>query len=231
MDEIQSGAFKPNAALPSIERIALRMGVSQMTVRQAIKCLCDLGVLYSLQGKGTFVTGMKVKKEFRRVLSFTEETRAHGATPHSKLISFNIEKPTKETRDALGLRPKEKVYRLRRVRFADSLPIGIECSCLAVKVLPHLMESFDPESSLYEELARDYGIQLAITDEVVEVGRANPEESRLLQITPHSPVFLFTRVSFRENGQPIEHVKSTYRGDRYKIVNRLMRAQREVFPP
>jgi GntR family transcriptional regulator len=62
---------------------------------------------------------------------------------------------------------------------------------------------------------------------VVEVGKASAEDARLLQIAPQSPIFLFTRVSYLENGTPVEHVKSVYRGDKYKIVNRLMRMKRE----
>jgi GntR family transcriptional regulator len=108
------------------------------------------------------------------------------------------------------------------------LPIGIECSCLSASVCPDLKESFDPDTSLYEKLASRYGIQLTITEEVIEVGKANAEEARLLKIPRQSPVFLFTRVSFGEDGRPVEHVKSTYRGDRYKIVNRLMRTKRAV---
>lgn len=225
MAQIQSGVFKPSVPLPSIQSIAAHMGVSQMTVRQAIKSLCELGMIYSRQGKGTFLSEVKLEKEFRHVLSFTEETRAHGATPHSRLVSFTVQMPTPETRQALGLNHKEKVFRLHRVRYADSLPIGIECSCLAVRVCPNLLETFDPDTSLYEKLAGDYGIQLMITEEVIEVGKANAEEAKLLQIPRHSPVFLFTRISFRDNGKPVEHVKSTYRGDHYKIVNRLMRSE------
>ncbi len=226
--QIQSGAFKPSEPLPSIQKIAAQMGVSQMTVRQAVKSLCELGIIYSRQGKGTFISGAKLEKEFRHVLSFSEEARAHGATPHSRLLSFNIQPPTQETKSALSLADAEMVFRLRRVRFEDSMPIGIECSCLAVSACPSLMETFNPETSLYEKLSGEYGIQLTITEEVIEVGKANAEEARLLQIPRQSPVFLFTRVSFREDGQPIEHVRSTYRGDRYKIVNRLMRTRRAV---
>jgi GntR family transcriptional regulator len=43
-----------------------------------------------------------------------------------------------------------------------------------------------------------------------------------------SPVFLFTRTGYGENGRPLEYVKSMYRGDRYKIVQRLTRAKHDV---
>jgi GntR family transcriptional regulator len=69
-----------------------------------------------------------------------------------------------------------------------------------------------------------------VTNEVIEVGKASEEEAQLLEIAPESPVFLFTRLSFLESGKPVEHVTSVYRGDRYKIVNRLMRNKRELLP-
>lgn len=231
LEQIKSGELKPGEPLPSIEKIAALMGVSQMTVRQAVRALCELGVIYSRQGKGTFISGIKLDRDFRQVLSFSEETAARGATPHSKSLSFRIQAPSQETRDALALPETEQVYCLRRVRYADELPMGIECSCLPVRLCPSLIEYYNPETSLYQELATRYGIQMMVTDEVIEVAKASAEEARLLEIPPQSPVFLFTRVSYLENGQPAEHVKSVYRGDRYRIVNRLMRAKRELITP
>jgi GntR family transcriptional regulator len=227
MEQIRSGELKPGEPLPSIQQIATRMGVSQMTVRQAVGALCELGVIYSRQGKGTFISGIKLERDFRQVLSFSEETQARGAMPSSKLLAFRIQAPAQEVIDALGLRDGEKVFNLHRVRCSDSVPMGIESSCLPVQLCPGLIETFDPTTSLYVELAHQYGIQLMVTDEVVEVGKAGVEDARLLQIAPQSPVFLFTRVSYLENGTPVEHVKSIYRGDKYKIVNRLMRQKRE----
>jgi GntR family transcriptional regulator len=230
LEQIQSGAFSPTEPLPSIQKIAARMGVSQMTVRQAVKSLIELGFIYSRQGKGTFISGIKLERDFRQVLSFTEETISRGAIPHSRLISFRIQAPSQETRAALALGPEEKVFRLRRVRYANSLPMGIECSCLPVHLCPDLLETFDPATSLYQRLAEHYGIQLMVTKEVIEVGKANAEEARLLQAALKSSVFLFTRISFLEGGKAVEHVKSVYRGDRYKIVNRLVRSNRELLP-
>jgi GntR family transcriptional regulator len=201
-----------------------------MTVRQAVKSLCDMGVIYSKQGKGTFISRTKLERDFRQVLSFSEETRSRGATPNSQLISFRIQSPSRETQEALNLKPNDKVFRLRRVRFADSLAMGIESSCLPVSLCPDLLETFDPRTSLYQKLAEQYKIHLVVTNEVIEVGKATEEEARLIGIEPQSPVFLFTRLSFLENGRPIEHVKSVYRGDRYKIVNRLVRSRPELRP-
>jgi GntR family transcriptional regulator len=228
LDQIQSGEFKPGTPMPSIERLAQRMGVSQMTVRQAMRALADHGVIYSRQGKGTFISGIKLERDFRQVLSFTEEATSHGAKPSSKVLSFESQEPNQKVKDALALKKRDRVYALRRVRYGDSVPMAIECSYLPAQLYPALMEKFDPATSLYEELSADYGVQLAVTDEVIEVGKANDSEARLLEIASQSPVFLFTRTSYLEDGTPAEYVNSVYRGDLYKVVNRLMRMRRNM---
>lgn len=225
MHQIHSGEYRPGQPLPSLQEIAARLGVSQMTARQAIRALCDQGLMYSKQGKGTFVSAFKHERNFRQVLSFTEEMRARGSAPSSKVLSFRVEAGNREVRTALDLSPGQKVFRLRRIRYSDGRPMGIECSCLPQQICPDLIDNFDPSTSLYQVLAERYGIQMEVTDEVVEVGKATAEEAALLKVATGSPVFLFTRTGYGENGKPLEYVKSMYRGDRYKIVQRLTRAK------
>jgi len=223
MDQIRSGAFKPSDPLPSVEKIASRYGVSLMTARQAVRSLCDLGVIYSKQGKGTFLSRTKVEKNFRRVLSFTEEMKQRGSIPCSRVLFLRLGAPSRGVRKALELNAGEKIYCLHRLRIADGVPMGVERSWLPALACPDLPRAFEPNASLYRILAERYGIQMHSANEVVEVGKASAEEARLLRIAPRSPVFLFTRTSFLESGMPTEYVKSTYRGDRYQFVNRLTR--------
>lgn len=227
MNLIRSSAISSSQPIPSVQEIAVRMGVSQMTARQAIKALCDLGVLYTRQGKGTFVSGIKHARDFRQVHSFTEEMKGRGAVPSSEVLSFRLQAGSHEVRKALQLEAGQKVFRLRRIRFSDGHPLGIECSCLPQAVCPELLDSYDPTTSLYRELAGRYRIRMEVTDEVVEVGKATAEEAPLLRVEPGSPVFLLTRLSYSESGEPVEYVRSTYRGDRYKIINRLTRAKQD----
>jgi GntR family transcriptional regulator len=228
IDQVRRGELKPGEPISSTQEIAARLNVSPMTARQAIKAMCDLGFIYSRQGKGTFVSEIKHEKDFRQVLSFTEEMLGKRSVPSSKVLSFRVQPGSQAALAALGLSAGQKVCRLRRVRYSNALPMGIECSCLPLQIFPDLVETFDPASSLYLTLARKYGIQIAITDEVVEVGKATAEEAQLLRIAIGSPVFLFARTSYLEEGTPVEYVESTYRGDRYKIVNRLTRANRDL---
>ncbi len=228
-ERIRLGELKAGDPIPSEQEISTRLGVSRMTARLAIKSLCELGIVYSEQGKGTFVSGLKLEKNFRQVLSFTEEMERSGRQPRSRVLSFEIVPAEVEVAQALGLKRHEKVIALRRLRIADSVPMGAECSHVPVRLVPDLMDFFDPSTSLYRILSERYGIQIAIADEIVEAELAQAGDARLLRIREGSPVFAFTRTSYVQQGQPVEYVRSTYRGDRYKIVNRLTRLNRDFF--
>lgn len=229
LGQIRSGVLKPGKPVPSEQEISARLRISRMTARQALKSLCELGVAYSLRGKGTFVSEIKLEKNFRQALSFSEEMQARGSRPQSRVLQFEITDASPEVIGALRLPPDgEKVVSLRRVRLGGSSPMGIEWSRMPLRLVPDLPERFDPQGSLYRALHELYGIGIAVTEEMVEASVAGAEESRLLGIKKGSPVFMFTRTSYVRSGQPVEYVKSTYRGDRYKLVNRLTRSDNGV---
>ncbi|MFZ0589200.1 MAG: GntR family transcriptional regulator [Bryobacteraceae bacterium] len=226
-ERIRLGELKAGDPIPSEQEISTRLGVSRMTARLAIKSLCELGIVYSEKGRGSFVSGLKLDKNFRQVLSFTEEMGLSGRRAQSRVLGFEMVPAEADAAEALGLKRHENVVRLRRLRIADSVPMGIECSHLPARLCPDLKDTFDGRTSLYQTLYERYGIQMAIADEIVEAGLAEREEARLLRIREGSPVFSFTRTSYVQQGQPVEYVKSTYRGDRYRIVTRLMRLNPE----
>lgn len=228
-ERIRFGDLKAGDPLPSEQEIATRLGVSRMTARLAIKSLCELGIVYSERGKGTFVSGLKMEKNFRQVLSFTEEMQLSGRHPRSRVLSFEAVPAADDIAEALNLCSTDEVFRLQRLRIADSFPMGIECSHIPARLCPDLMQTFDARNSLYQLLSDRYRIQMAIADEVVEASLAGTEEAKLLRIRKGSPVFVFTRTSYVQQGQPVEYVKSVYRADRYRMVNRLTRFNREFF--
>jgi GntR family transcriptional regulator len=221
--EIRSGRLKAGDALLSEQQLSAQFGVSRMTARQALQSLCSLGVAYRQQGKGTFVSKIKFEINFRHVQSFTEQMSALGFSVTSKVLSLGVVPASPQVAAALHVAPQSEIIRLHRLRMAATLPIAIELSHLPSHLCPGLAEHFGPKDSLYETLARSYGIHIQVADETVEVGLAGVEEAHLLRVHKGSPLFFFTRVTYLADGQPIEYVKSRYRADRYKIVNRLVR--------
>jgi len=224
LEQIRSGSLKVGQPVPSEQELAQHMGVSRMTARQALKSLCHLGVAYSQRGKGTFVARAKLEKDFRQVLSFSEEIRERGLHPRSRVLAFKAITPASEVAEALHLSAGQQVFFLKRVRLADSVPLCVESTHIPAGLCPDLKAKFDPHDSLYEALFSLYGIQFDAADEVAEAAIASSEEAKLLRIRKGAPVFHFTRTAYLPGGAPAEFVSSTYRGDRCKVVSRLTRA-------
>lgn len=221
LDQIHSGALRPGQSIPSEPELAGSLGVSRMTARQAVKALCDAGVTYSQRGLGTFVSGSKQVKTSTELLSFTQETKTSGSRPTSRVLAFEEVPANSELSGALHLTPRANVFRLKRVRIAGSVPMSIEECFLPSKLCPKLLDVFDPRTSLYQVLSQKYGMRMTAADEVAEASLAHAEEARLLQIKKGAPVFLLKRITYADSSQPVEFVRSVYRGDRWKLVSRL----------
>ena len=54
-DEIRKGVYQKGDMLPSESELIKTMGVSRVTVRQALQCLAEAGIIETRQGKGSVV--------------------------------------------------------------------------------------------------------------------------------------------------------------------------------
>ncbi len=56
-ERIVSGEYPPRSAIPSITRLCQETGLAVGTVRKAIAVLVDEGLVSTVPGKGSYVTG------------------------------------------------------------------------------------------------------------------------------------------------------------------------------
>jgi GntR family transcriptional regulator len=103
--------------------------------------------------------------------------------------------------------------------------MAIELLHVPRRLLPELRREQLEGTSFYELLAR-HGIVVASGIQTIEPTVTSDEEARILGVPVHAPAFLFERVSESEDGEPVEFVRSVYRGDRYRLVTELRRPRR-----
>src|ERR1700730_6154373 len=85
-DRVTSGEWRPGDRIPTIRQLCELYGVSRITVVQALDTLSREGAVTRWQGKGIFVGQLRAGESRLPLLSFTEETVAHGATPSSRTL-------------------------------------------------------------------------------------------------------------------------------------------------
>jgi GntR family transcriptional regulator len=151
--------------------------------------------------------------------------RAQGLEPTSRLLDMEYVAAGVELGERLGIRASAKVLRISRLRLANGEPMAIETTHLSQQRFPNLRKLLTRYSSLYTALAQEYGVHLAEAEETIETALATPTEAGLLGTDTGLPMLLLSRHSIDTDGEPVEWVRSVYRGDRYKFVARLRRPE------
>ncbi|MDI3298041.1 MAG: GntR family transcriptional regulator [Bacillota bacterium] len=225
LEAIQGGELPVGARLPSERELAERFGVSRMTGRRALQELVELGLAERQVGRGSFVVQVKVRQQLQGLTSFTEDMRALGMRPSSRVLDVARRLPDAEAQRLLGLRRGEPVLYLKRLRLADGRPMALEINHLPLVRLPGL-ESLPREAlegSLYELFGSRWDRRPASATQTLEADLAGPEEARLLEVRPGAPILRITRLSRDQDGIPLEFVRSYYPGDRYRFQAELRR--------
>ncbi|MBW7882041.1 MAG: GntR family transcriptional regulator [Caldilineaceae bacterium] len=216
MAEIRDGLYESHQRLPSERELAEQYGVSGMTVRQALLALVREGVIYTRVGKGTFVAEPKIDQQLRTLTGFSQDVRARGGRPVSRVLGAHVVNADPEVAAALRVAPHSEVIRLARLRLADELPLAIEVTHLPFLRFPDLLTHDFAVESLYGVLEQEYGVALTVAEQAIEAAVAEPYECDMLNLAPPAAVMRMQRLTIDSAGTPVEYVVSTYRGDRYK---------------
>ena len=214
--QIKDGVYKPDQCLPSERDFCLIYGTTRMTVRHALNDLEVEGVVYRLQGKGTFVTGAKLVQPLMQVTGFTEDMQRRGKIPSSRLLYAGVQKANHVIASDLGIGLGQDYILIRRLRFADGVPRAIEETALSYELCSAILDEDLGRESMYGRL-RALGLKLVTGDQYMEAALADAEQAELLKIQKGAPVMHIERHVANENGQPVEATYSTYRGDQYRF--------------
>ena len=217
---ITSGEWQPEIKIPSERDLCQQIGVSRVTIRQAIQVLEEDGLLCRIQGKGTFVTKPKIEIDSRELVSFTASMSKRGIRPIGRVLDFGRIPANRHVARALGIELATRVYRVRRLRFANSLPLTIELAFFPCDRCSGL-EEVDLATTSIHRLLEDMGIQIKTAYQTLEAVAATPEEAEILNVEPGFPLMLIQRRGFDVEGQAVEFSKDLFRGDCSRFVSNL----------
>ncbi len=213
---IRQGVIDNGEALPSERDLATALGVSRVTVRNALALLVKDGLLVQRPGAGTYVS-FRFEQPLSKLTGFTEDMLSRGKKPTVKWLDRSSGIASPEEALALRLSPGAHVSRLYRIRFADGVPLCLERAVLPRKILPN---PGTLEFSLYVELEKR-GLRPVRALQKLRAQLVEGESAQLLQVRSGSACLYIERCSFAEDGREIEFVRSIYRGDSYDFIAEL----------
>jgi GntR family transcriptional regulator len=214
-EKIRKGEYAKGDQIASERELMELYQVSRSTVRDAVDCLVNEGLLARKHGSGTFVADPTMKLGLMRLTSFTEDMRERHLVPSSILIAKEVQIPSQSIQTQLGLISGDKVLMVRRLRFADGIPMSLNISYFILEVCPGLVDENLENQSVYEVLENKFGIRIARAEQIIRADSASEYQAKMLNVKTGAPILVIEGVVYLEDGRPIEHLCSIYRSDRY----------------
>ncbi len=213
----------PHEMLPPERELATRFEVSRMTIRQALRSLTDDGLIYAVRGVGTFVTEPKVSKDLA-LSSFSEDMRARGLRPGSRLLTAEAVDADAAVAKDLGIEPGAPAYRLERLRSADDVPVAHEQAYLPARLFPRLLDQ-NLDGSLYDLMERRFRIRVERAQQTTRAVNLGKHLADLLGVPARTAALHVRRIGIDSQGRIVERTDTLYRGDRYDFSATIRRAR------
>jgi len=218
MEKIELEKYKPGDKLPTEEELCEKYNLSRTTVRNALKDLENKGLIRRERSLGTFVSLSKISQGPKTLKSFTEDMIDRGYTPYSKELERKVIKSYGIVSKKLQIEDGERVIYIKRLRFANNKPMGIQEAFLPYSRFPTLLSEVEEVQSLYSLLKEKYNIVIKSAKETYRAVLLNEVEAKLLDSPDNSPAFYVERIGFDLNERPIEFVKSLMKADKYEVT-------------
>ncbi|KZO01790.1 GntR family transcriptional regulator [Pseudobacillus badius] len=204
--------------IPSERQLMDEYEVSRSTVREAVAHLVREGIVEKVHGKGTFISSKVIQDWLGSLTSTTETIRKMGMEPGARLITHGIIEPPEEIVEATGL---QKAYFIKRVRYANDIPLAIELQYYPVDIGSQLAKFDIDKGTLFDLMEENLGIQLAEAEQLITSGFLSAEDAELLEVADSFNVLNTERKLMDHSGRLIEYYVASFRSDMYSFRIKL----------
>lgn len=205
LDAIYRKELKHYQKIPSEAALAEKYNISRITVRNAITELVEEGVLIRKQGKGTFVSGATLERDFKTIVGYSESMKIQGYTPSRVILEKKIvHDDSNLIRPLLNIKEAESFIYIKRLLLANDEPLILENTYYPLKY-SILMEKDISNISTYQLLKDSLGIAPFKAQRTIGTHFADKETAKLLGVKERASLLVIHENVYLENGEPLHY--------------------------
>ncbi len=221
---IKAKELVPGTLMPSEQEICEKLRISRTVVRQAMGELERKGLVTKQNGKRSTVAYPIYNGSLMQNLQgFYEDAVSKGQKPTTRVLDLRVEPAKGEVAEALKLKEGVPVIMINRLRFLDGEPEVLVVTYITESKCAGLINEDLNNQSLYELLARKFGLIIAQGQRTVQAIALDRADAKLLALRSKSPALLLKSIGLLETGEPLEYFVAKHRGDRSKFHMNLIR--------
>lgn len=222
-DGILAGRHAPGSRVPSESALGSQYGVSRITVRQALSALQQEGLIYTRQGKGSFVSRPKAFQNVSTLQGFGEQMATLGYEVLNQLQDLREVPASTRVAERLGVSAGEPVTQIQRVRLLDREPVSVEWTWVRLALGRLLAQADLIGRDIFLILENDCGVPLGHADLALDAVPADADTAQALRIAVGDPVLRIERLTHDHHGQPVDYEFLYFRGDTFQYRFRVDR--------
>ena len=209
LKNINNGVYKEGQMVDSEPTLVKKLGVSRVTVREAIRGLVEENILQKQQGRGTFVIQQPLFDRFQSGIGFSKETIASNTVHSEKNVKVTSIVPSNKILADLHLPPNSEVWFVSRLRLVDDKPMAVEHEYFAKNIVLTLPRK-NAESSIHDYLETQ-GISSSHVDQIIETVEADGNIAKQLEVEQKTPLARIYLIAYLKNGTPFNCGYTYYR--------------------
>ena len=216
-EKVENGEWRSNEMIPSENELASSYGISRMTARSVITQLVAEGILYRVQGKGTFVCEDKIEMASLSYAGIRSQLEKKGYDVETRLLEVHQIPAKGSTAQCLGVAPGTMLYEIKRIRIANRLPISYHHSFIPAAICKGL-ENYDlQKEQLCDIMSAHYGLRRTYSIETLESYLADEQKADILGVGYGFPLILLQDIIFDTARVAFEYSRIYFRGDKVTL--------------
>ncbi len=222
-EKIFSSQYKAGDVLPTESSLCEEYQSSRVTIRRAINELINENILERGFGMTARVKSTPVPRSLNHLGGLHEELTQAGIMCFSYILNAEIIKADNNLAQKLHLAVDNDLYKIERLRYANSSPLCYQKIFLPVALCPDLDEKKLAKVSLYETIEKDYGLKISYAKQTIHACMSNYKIAALLELNDLTCMLKVNRTTYLDTNECIEYSESYYVSDRYELSMTLNR--------
>jgi DNA-binding GntR family transcriptional regulator len=227
LNRIEKGEYAPGDMIPTEKDLASAFGVSIGTVKTALLNLVNSGLLFRVQGRGTFVSGSVIGGDQLGLYHFVSDFENQDAPLKVLFLGIKRVESSPPAGRYLRIKPGVGLFQIDRVFTLNNTPAVFASSFLpenlfkGIDVFPR--ETFE-NKPIYQLIEDAYKLPTVRYQEMFAATLSAGEITSNLKVPDGFPLLQVDMLALTFKNRPIEYRISYCRTDRMKLFRVPMKA-------
>ena len=191
--KISSGEWDEGMRIPTDAEFSKQFGCSRITVTTALRELVQDGVVYRIQGKGTYVSKQSEARQLYQTPELTQMAVSLDTLSipgEHQCIGYRIDRPSDEVAQKLRLQEGQLVVVIERIKHVDQKPYALEEMFLSYDEFSFVLDNHMEDARLFE-IAKVRGRAVGPCYATSSAVLCDEKRGKLMDIPVGTPILRF----------------------------------------